>query len=141
MPSGRFGGNSAWVLCAAIAHNLLHAADTLAGKVYAVARGAPCVDGSSPSRPDPPETGLVSAQPLATSNRLTNPTGDRDEQTFSGRAGQSGGLCPHTDQTSANYRGSQPTKSPERSFRGFRLSRDSGSEPETSPPRTQPAAE
>jgi hypothetical protein len=26
LPSGRFGANSAWVLCAAIAHNLLHAA-------------------------------------------------------------------------------------------------------------------
>jgi hypothetical protein len=40
MPSGRFGANSAWVLCAAIAHNLLHAAGTLAGNTYAVARGA-----------------------------------------------------------------------------------------------------
>lgn len=26
VPSGRFGGNSAWTLCAAIAHNLLRAA-------------------------------------------------------------------------------------------------------------------
>jgi Transposase DDE domain group 1 len=40
MPSGRFGANSAWVLCAAIAHNLLHAAGTIAGEGYAVARGA-----------------------------------------------------------------------------------------------------
>lgn len=40
MPSGRFGANSAWVLCAAIAHNLLRAAGTLAGQAYAVARGA-----------------------------------------------------------------------------------------------------
>lgn len=40
MPSGRFGANSAWVLCAAIAHNLLHATGTLAGTAYAVARGA-----------------------------------------------------------------------------------------------------
>lgn len=40
MPSGRFGANSAWVLCAAIAHNLLHAAGTLAGNAYRVARGA-----------------------------------------------------------------------------------------------------
>ncbi|ATL69208.1 IS1380 family transposase [Nocardia terpenica] len=30
MPSGRFGTNSAWVLCAAIAHNLLRAAGALA---------------------------------------------------------------------------------------------------------------
>jgi hypothetical protein len=40
MPSGRFGANSAWVLCAAIAHNLLHAAGTLTGNAHAVARAA-----------------------------------------------------------------------------------------------------
>jgi Transposase DDE domain group 1 len=40
MPSGRFGANSAWILCAAIAHNLLRAAATLAGGHHAVARGA-----------------------------------------------------------------------------------------------------
>jgi hypothetical protein len=40
IPSGRFGANSAWVLCAALAHNLLHAAGTLAGTTYALARGA-----------------------------------------------------------------------------------------------------
>ena len=37
MPSGRFGANSAWVLCAAIAHNLLRAAATLVGGPHAVA--------------------------------------------------------------------------------------------------------
>ena len=40
IPSGQFGANSAWVLCAAIAHNLLRAARVLAGGAYAVARGA-----------------------------------------------------------------------------------------------------
>jgi hypothetical protein len=40
MPSGRLGANSAWVLCAAIAHNLLRAAATLTGGPHAVARGA-----------------------------------------------------------------------------------------------------
>jgi len=40
MPSGRFGANSAWVLCAAIAHNLLRAAGILAGEHHGVARGA-----------------------------------------------------------------------------------------------------
>ena len=40
IPSGRFGANSAWVLCAAITHNLLRAAGTLAGGHHAVARGA-----------------------------------------------------------------------------------------------------
>lgn len=40
LPSGHFGANSAWALCAAIAHNLLRAAGTLAGAFYARARGA-----------------------------------------------------------------------------------------------------
>lgn len=40
IPSGRFGANCAWVLCAAIAHNLLRAAGALAGAAHAVARGA-----------------------------------------------------------------------------------------------------
>jgi hypothetical protein len=40
MPSGRFGANSAWILCAAIAHNLLRTAATLAGDQHAVARSA-----------------------------------------------------------------------------------------------------
>ncbi|UXA11585.1 IS1380 family transposase [Mycobacterium sp. SMC-8] len=40
MPSGRFGANSAWILCAAIAHNLLRAAGVLAGGAHAVARAA-----------------------------------------------------------------------------------------------------
>jgi Transposase DDE domain group 1 len=40
MPSGRFGANSAWILCAAIAHNLLRAIGALAGRTHTVARGA-----------------------------------------------------------------------------------------------------
>lgn len=40
MPSGRFGANSAWILCAAITHNLLRATGSLAGQSHAVARGA-----------------------------------------------------------------------------------------------------
>ncbi len=40
VPSGRFGANSAWILCAAIAHNLLRAVGVLASGAYAVARGA-----------------------------------------------------------------------------------------------------
>ena len=40
MHSGRFGANSAWILCAAIAHNLLRAAAVLAGTVHALARGS-----------------------------------------------------------------------------------------------------
>lgn len=40
MPSGSFWANSAWTVLAAITHNLLRAAGTLAGKAMAVARGA-----------------------------------------------------------------------------------------------------
>jgi hypothetical protein len=39
IPSGRFGANSAWVLCAAITHNLLRAAGALASPVLGKARG------------------------------------------------------------------------------------------------------
>jgi hypothetical protein len=40
IPSGRFGANSAWVLCAAIAHNLLRATGVLAGGNHGRARAA-----------------------------------------------------------------------------------------------------
>lgn len=40
IPSGRFAANCVWVLCAAIAHNLLRAAGTVVGGSHAVARGA-----------------------------------------------------------------------------------------------------
>ncbi|BBY57927.1 hypothetical protein MSAR_10630 [Mycolicibacterium sarraceniae] len=39
IPSGRFDANSAWILCAAIAHNLLRATGVLAGGTNAAARG------------------------------------------------------------------------------------------------------
>ena len=35
LPSGRFAANSAWVICAAITHNLLRAAGTLASPAHA----------------------------------------------------------------------------------------------------------
>ena len=40
MPSGSFWANSAWTVLAAITHNLLRAAGTLAGTAMGVARGA-----------------------------------------------------------------------------------------------------
>ena len=40
MPSGSFAANAAWTACAAIAHNLLRAAGSLASLAYAKARGA-----------------------------------------------------------------------------------------------------
>ena len=39
-PSGRFAANGAWAICAAITHNLLRAAGTLASPQHAKARGA-----------------------------------------------------------------------------------------------------
>lgn len=40
MPSGLFAANSAWVICAAITHNLLRAAGSITSLAHAVARGA-----------------------------------------------------------------------------------------------------
>jgi hypothetical protein len=40
LPSGSFPANAAWLACAAIAHNLLRAAGSLASLTYAKARGA-----------------------------------------------------------------------------------------------------
>jgi hypothetical protein len=40
LPSGRFGANSVWLACAAIAHNLTRAAGHLAAPHYATARAA-----------------------------------------------------------------------------------------------------
>ena len=40
IPSGRFGANSAWIVCAAIAHNLLRAAGVLADDQHTRARGS-----------------------------------------------------------------------------------------------------
>ncbi|PXW25802.1 UNVERIFIED_CONTAM: DDE family transposase [Williamsia faeni] len=40
LPSGSFGANSAWALCAAIAHNLLRATAVIAGGPHTKARGA-----------------------------------------------------------------------------------------------------
>ena len=40
LPSGRFGANAAWILCAAITHNLLRATGVLAGDQHTRARGS-----------------------------------------------------------------------------------------------------
>jgi hypothetical protein len=40
LPSKQFAANSAWAICAAMTHNLLRAAGTLAGERHGVARGA-----------------------------------------------------------------------------------------------------
>jgi len=40
LPSAHFAANGAWAICAAITHNLLRAAGTLAGSRHALARGA-----------------------------------------------------------------------------------------------------
>jgi hypothetical protein len=40
LPSGNFAANAAWLTCTALAHNLLHAAATLASRYHATARSA-----------------------------------------------------------------------------------------------------
>lgn len=40
LPSGYFAANAAWAVCAAISHNLLRAAGSIASPAHAVARGA-----------------------------------------------------------------------------------------------------
>src|SRR6476660_2834746 len=54
MPSGRFGANSAWILCAAIAHNLLRAVGVLPAADMLWPAEPPYGDASSLCRPDSP---------------------------------------------------------------------------------------
>ena len=79
IPSGRFGANSAWVLCAAIAHNLLRAAGILAGDAHAVARGATLrrsIDHRPrPTGPTRPHTRPAPTQPLALGAGLATAVG------------------------------------------------------------------
>ena len=55
IPSGRSGANSAWVLCAAIAHNLLRAPALWPAETSPKAAVRPCDANSSPSRPAWPD--------------------------------------------------------------------------------------
>ena len=81
LPSGRFAANSAWAICAAITHNLLRAAGTLAGPGQAVARGATLrrqiVTRPRPDRPTatPPVLHLPAHWPWA--EPLAHPVGPR----------------------------------------------------------------
>ena len=107
LPSGRFGANSAWAICAAIAHNLLRAAGTLAGDRTPSPAARPCADASSPSPPDWPartptrpaptralalgrSTGYASGPPSAQPTRQPpDPsTADTARPTLRGKAGQ-----------------------------------------------------
>jgi hypothetical protein len=113
VPSGRFGANSAWVLCAAITHNLLRAAGTLCGGSHAVARGATCADTWSTSPSDSPDqhgqrprpirqtstqTSTSPDHPLATAGPMQNALAQRHRiRTIgSGLTGHRG--CPGLDQ-------------------------------------------
>ena len=51
LPSGQFAANGAWAICAAITHNLLRAAGTLAGNATPSPAAPPCAATSSPSPP------------------------------------------------------------------------------------------
>ena len=119
IPSGRFGANSAWVLCAAIAHNLLRAAGVLAGDQHTRARGStlrrrivnvPARLARPQRRPDPaPTHPLALVQGLACTvaqHHRTQPTTARDSLTtrrkarpeHTGKAGQTSRYhAPPTD--------------------------------------------
>ena len=121
MPSGRFGANSAWVLCAAIAHNLLRAAGVLAGDQHTRARGStlrrkivnvPARLARPQRRPDPaPTHPLALVQSLACTvaqHHRIQPTTDRDTLTTrrkarperTGKAGQTSSYLTPTPRQS-----------------------------------------
>ena len=88
IPSGRFGANSAWILCAAIAHNLLRAAGVLAGDQHTP---RPRIDAAPqdrhhprPAGPPPTPTDPAPTHPLA----LVTDTGLRCGTTPSATAHQ-----------------------------------------------------
>ena len=80
VPSGSFQANTAWVVLAAITHNLLRAAGTLAGTAMGVARGATlrrhlvmCPPGSPARKAGPRSTG----RPLAPRHSMEQAVGQR----------------------------------------------------------------
>ena len=114
IPSGQFGANSAWVLCAAIAHNLLRAAGVLAGGAYAVARGRhaatqnrhhPRPAGPTPTPPHPAPThatgpGQITgshcgATPSATAHQPPRPSDHPAEQALPEHTGKAGQTSSH----------------------------------------------
>ena len=138
LPSGRFGANAAWALCAAITHNLLRAAGTLAGPAQAVARGATLrrtiVNVPARPRPAPAPHRLAPARALALGAALADVVGPRSrrrpatarrglnpftrparpptEDPNSGNAGQTSStgmpIRPHHDQLRPEPRSSEP---------------------------------
>ena len=81
LPSGRFPANAAWALCAAITHNLLRAAGTLAGPTQAVARGATLrrtiVNVPARPRSAPAPHRVAPTRALALGEVLAHPVGPR----------------------------------------------------------------
>lgn len=54
LPSGGFAANAAWLICAAVTHNLTRADGALAGAIHAAPAPAPCAPGSSTPRAGSP---------------------------------------------------------------------------------------
>ena len=124
LPSGRFAANDAWLTCAAIAHNLTHAAATLASRSHATARPATIRRSSSPSRPasrttpatDPP----APARTLALARRLGRPIPGHPPSRPPGTTGPRGLSGPDTANTTRGPRGPthpQPSRSKPRTSR------------------------
>jgi hypothetical protein len=69
MPSGRFGANSAWILCAAIAHNLLRAAAFWPARNMPSPEAPPASPVAVPARYSPPTPTGAAIPALALSRR------------------------------------------------------------------------
>src|SRR6185312_10307508 len=133
MPSGRFSANSAWILCAAIAHNLLRCGRR-AGRWYprssprghpaATHRHHPRPPGSTPTQTRPASTAPLAlvpslACPVAQHDRI-QPTGDRNHLTkppqgptreHTGKAGQTSNSPLPTTRNDRDHTHS-PTRKP-----------------------------
>jgi hypothetical protein len=109
LPSGRFNANAAWLVTAAMAFNLLRAAEALASRALGKARGATvraAIVAARTPRPRPPHP--PPARRLAPRNRVAQPLGSRL------RAARSVGLTsPNLVRTSTPPRQPAPSPGPE----------------------------
>ena len=136
LPSGRFPPNAAWALCAAITHNLLRAAGTLAGPARPWPAARPCAARSStcpPASPSPnaapcctcPNTGPGQSPGspcgTASSDRPHHPSQPEPRPPAapgptrnlnSGNAGQTSGPGRPPSHTMINYRPKPPSPRP-----------------------------
>jgi hypothetical protein len=75
LPSASFPANAAWLALAAISHNLLRAAGSLASLAYAKAKEPRCAATSSTSPPAPPVTAVATSPCTCPKNGTTSTSG------------------------------------------------------------------